>query len=210
MLKKIIQPLGYDQEVLFKTNEIEKAIPISQNQLNDAKLFTSKYEYAKTLNKNISYLEVGVAWGYSAQMFIDTTNAKSADLVDVYNNCDGVVAAGGPAPKDSLLTHEEYIKSKFSYHPNVKYDLILLDMERERFFIRNLLSICSKITNVDGIIGLTSYIIYDGIFYNELHHEKVGVFQSVNEFLHLNKNWSVDAMVLNDLGYHDIYIKRKS
>lgn len=226
MPKKIIAPFQYNEEPILKINELERAIPISQNQLNNARLFASKHEYAKTLNKNISYLEVGVAWGYSAQMFIDTANAKSADLVDVYNNCDGVVATGGPAPKDGLLTHEEYVKSKFAYHPNVniikgdardilptlnkKYDLILLDMERERFLIRNLLSVCSKLTNVDGIIGLTSYIIYDGILYDELHHEQVGVFQSVNEFLHLNKNWSVDAMVLNELGFHDIYIKRNS
>lgn len=222
MRKKIIGPFKYDEEVIYKNDEIERALPISQNQLNNAKLFSSKHEYAKTLNKNISYLEVGVAWGYSAKMFIDTTNAKSADLLDFYNNASGILQPGGPAPKDSLLTHEQYIKNKFDYHPNVniikgnakdilpslnkKYDLILLDIERERFLIRNLLLICSKLTNIEGVIGLTSYTNYDGILYEE----NVGVYQSVNEFLHLNKNWSVDAMVLNELGFHDIYIKRNS
>ena len=220
--KSIRQPLKYNEEKKYQDNEIEVAHPISQNQLNNAKLFSSKYEYAKTLNKNISYLEVGVAWGYSAQMFIDTTNAKSADLIDFYNNASGILQPGGPAPKDSSTTHEQYIKNKFAYHPNVntlkgdvrdilptlnnRYDLILLDMDTERFLIRNLLSICSKLTNTGGVIGLTSYINYDSILY-EGH---VGVYQSVNEFLHFNNNWSVDAIVLNDLGFHDIYIKRNS
>lgn len=221
--KKIIRnPLGYNEEKPYGDHEIEKAWPISQDQLNNAKLFTSKYEYAKTLKKNISYLEVGVAWGYSAQMFIDMTNAKSADLLDFYDNVSGILIPGGGAPQGSEETHEEYIKNKFAYHPDVtvikgnardivptlnkKYDFILFDIERERFLIRNFLLHCSKLINLDGIIGLTSYVNHDGILYEE----SVGVYQSVNEFLHFNKNWSVDAIVLNDLGFHDIYIKRNS
>lgn len=220
MPKKIIAPLKYNEETILKSDEIELALNIPQNKLNNTKLFNSKYEYAKTLNKNISYLEVGVAWGHSAKMFIDTTNAKSADLLDLYNNASGILQPGGPAPENDFLTHEQYIKNKFSYHPNVntikgdvrdilptlnkKYDLILLDMEGDRFLIRKLLLICSKLINVNGIIGLTSYINYDSILYEG----PVGVYQSVNEFLYFNENWSVDALILNNLGFHDIYIKK--
>jgi predicted O-methyltransferase YrrM len=223
MKSKVIRgPLIYDEQKPYKKREIEKAHPISQNQLEDAKLFTSKYEYAKTLNKNLSYLEIGVGFGYSAQIFISETSAISADLVDFYDNADGVRHPGGDAPEDSSITHEQHIKNKFSYHPNVntikgdgrdvlptldkKYDLILLDIGRERLMIRKLISDSSKLTNVGGIIGLTSYINYDSIMY-EGH---VGIYQSVNEFLYFNKNWSVDAIVLHDLGLHDIYIKRNS
>jgi hypothetical protein len=47
--------------------------------------------------------------------------------------------------------------------------------------------------------------------YDAIHYDMpVGIYQSVNEFLHFNKNWSVDAMVLNELGFHEIYIKRNS
>jgi len=220
MPKKIIESLRYNEEFIFKDNEIEKALPISQNQLNNAKLFSSRYEYAKTLNKNISYLEVGVAWGHSAQMFIDTTNAESADLLDLYNNASGILLTGDPAPQDSSITHEQYIKNKFAYHPNIntikgdvrdvlpnlnkKYDFIFLDMESERFLIRKLLLHCSKLININGVIGLTSYINYDSILYDQ----RVGVYQSVNEFLNFNQNWSVDAIVLNNIGFHEIYIKK--
>jgi hypothetical protein len=201
---------------------MEIAFSISQTQLNNAKLFNSKYEYAKTLNKDISYLEVGVGWGESAKMFINTTSAKSADLLDLYNNAEGTREPGGSAPQNSLMTHEEYIKDKFSYHPNInairgdmreifftldkKYDLILFDAETDRLLTRNLLIHSSKIINIGGIVGFTSYMNYDAVHY-DVH---IGVYQSVNEFLHFNKNWSVDAIVLHNLGFHEIYIKRNS
>jgi hypothetical protein len=220
--KEIREPIKYDEEKIYEDYEIELAIPISQNQLNNAKLFTSKYEYAKTLNKNISYLEVGVAWGNSAQMFIDTTNAKSADLLDFYNNADGTRVPGGEDPEVSSITHEQYIKNKFSYHPNVntikgnmreiffkldkKYDFILFDADTDRLLVRNLLSHAAKLINDDGVIGFTSYMSYDAIHYDR----HVGVYQSVNEFLHINKNWHVDGIVLHDLGFHEIYIKKNS
>ena len=220
--KIIKKPLGYSEEKGYQDNEIEEAFPISQNQLNGGKLFNSKYEYVKTLKKNISYLEVGVAWGYSAQMVIDTTNAKSADLLDLYNNAAGTLHPGGPAPENSSVTHEQYIKNKFAYHPNVntlkgyaktilptlnkKYDFILLDIDRDRFVTRKYLLDCAKLTNIDGVIGLTSYMNYDGILYPG----HVGILQSVNEFLYFNQNWSVDGFLLNTLGFHDIYIKKNS
>lgn len=214
-------PLQYDEEIVYGQNEFELARQIPQNQLNNAKLFNSRYEYSKTLNKNIDYLEIGVGWGNSAKMFIDATNANSADLLDLYNNCEGVLEPGGPVPQLGLQTHEEYIKNKFSYHPNIntikgdardifpnlnkKYDFIFIDMDTERFFIRKLLLHCSKLINDGGIIGLTSYTNY-----NIRYNAPTGVFQSVNEFLVFNNNWSVDAIILDDVAVPDIYIKKNA
>jgi hypothetical protein len=220
--KLIREPLKYYEEKGYKDYEIEQALPISQSQLDSGKLFSSRIDYAKTLKKDISYLEVGVAWGHSAKIFIDTTNAKSADLLDYYNNASGIIGTGGPAPQDSSVDHEQYIKNKFSYHPNVntikgdaeniipnlnkQYDFIFLDIYRGRLITRKLLSDCSKLINIGGVIGITSYTNYDSILY-EGH---VGIYQSVNEFLCINKNWSVDGLILNTLGFHEIYIKRNS
>jgi hypothetical protein len=221
MPKIIRNPIEYDQEIFFANYEIERAYQIPQNQLNGARIFNSRHEYAKTLSKNIAYLEVGVGWGNSAQMFIETTDAISADLLDVYDNANGVMDTM-PSPKDSLVSHEEYIQNKFSYRKNIntikanirdifpslnsKYDLMFFDMETERILIRKLLQHFSNLANMGGVIGFTSYTNYDNI-----HYEKhVGIFQSVNEFLYFNPNWSVDAIVLHDLGFHDIYIKRNA
>jgi len=221
MKKEIIlkEPIDYNDEIVYQQHEVEKAFRLSMHQLEKARLFSSRYDYYKTLNKNMSYLEVGVAWGHSAQMFIDMTNAKSADLVDFYDNAAGIFQSNNYKPKNNSETHEEYIKNKFSYHPNVntlkgdarnilptlnkKYDFIFLDMEGERFLIRKFLQNCSKIINDGGTIGITSYTNH-----TFLYDEKIGVYQSVNEFLHFNQDWYVDAIILEPLAFHDIYIKK--
>jgi len=59
---------------------------------------------------------------------------------------------------------------------------------------------------IGGIIGMNDYIIYDGI----IEDKPYGTFQTVNEFLSANKNWSVDAIALHNLGFYDIYIKKIS
>lgn len=226
MKKRILlkEPLKYDDETRYENYEqyeMEKAIPISPHQLENTKLFSSRYDYAKTLKKNISYLEIGVAWGHSAKMFIDMTNATTADLVDFYQNAKGIVQAVGNNTENNDYDHEQYIRNKFSYHPNIntikgdardilptldkKYDFIFLDMEGERLLIRKFLQNCSKIINDGGTIGITSYTNH-----TFLYEEKIGVYQSVNEFLHINQDWYVDAIVLEPLAFHDIYIKKST
>lgn len=218
--KKIVAPLGYNETRILSNNEMEESYRFDQAQLTNAKIFNSRHEYAKTLNKNISYLEVGVGWGHSAQMFIDQTEAISADLLDLYNNAEHV---GNPGliPELGSMTHEEHIKNKFAAYANIntirgdardilptlnkKYDFIYLDMEEERFLIRDFLLQCSKLVNDGGVIGLTSYANY-----NPIYDKNIGIFQSVNEFLYFNKDWSVDAIALNDLALHDIYIKKNN
>lgn len=215
-------PLGPD--------EIEDSDKISQIQLNDAKLFSSREEYAKSLKNGIRYLEFGVAWGYSAQMFIDTACASHATLVDLYNQdlkcwswrkfgscqCDGF--------KHELLytpeTHQQYIIDKFSYHPNVitvkgdaiqiarqfnnKYDFIYIDISNDRNQTKDLLNESTRLVDVGGIIGLNDYLIYDGV----IEDQPYGTFQTVNEFLFNNSNWQVNGLALHNLGFYDIYLER--
>ena len=62
----------------------------------------------------------------------------------------------------------------------------------------------SNLTPVNGIIGLNDYLIYDGI----IEDQPYGTFQTVNEFLEKNNDWSVDAIALHNLGFYDIYIRK--
>lgn len=220
-----------NQNKIFKEDEIEDSFKISQDQLNNAKIFSSREEYAKSLPKKIKYLEVGVAWGYSAKMFADASEAIDIDLLDLYNQdlkcwswrkfgscqCDGF--------KHELLytpeTHEQYIRDKFKdYNANTikgdavielqkiykKYDFIYIDISNDRLLTREVLKLCSRLIDVGGIIGLNDYLIYDGI----IEDMPYGTFQTVNEFLYNNKNWHVDGIALHNLGFYDIYIKRIS
>jgi len=235
MPRRPTPPLGQDEFKLFAPDEIEDSEKISQDQLNDAKLFTSREEYAKNFKKQIRYLEVGVAWGYSVQMFLDSTDAISADLVDWFNQdlrcwswrkfgacqCSGM--------KHELLytpdEHQSYITKKFSGYKDVntykgdskdilpklvaegkEYDLAYIDITNYRFTTRDALRNVSKMIPIGGVIGMNDYLIYDGI----IEEEPYGTFQTVNEFLQYNKNWVVDAIALHNLGFYDIYIRRVS
>ena len=231
MPKQIRPPLeyySYDSD--FDQMTIEHSPSISQDQLSNARIYSSREEYAKALPKGIRYLEIGVAWGYSAKMFIDASQATSADLLDLYDQdlkcwswrkfgeckCQG--------KKHELLytpdTHEEYIKQLFLDYTNIntikgnaadivpnmtsEYDFIYIDISNDRILTREVLKHCKAITPVNGIIGLNDYVIYDGV----IEDQPYGTFQTVNEFLDINKNWSVDAIALHPLGFYDIYIRR--
>jgi hypothetical protein len=225
--------LPYDSfEQVPNISSIENSPTISQTQLQLAKVYSSREEYSKSLPKGMRYLEIGVAWGYSAEMFIRQADASMADLLDIYNQdlkcwswrkfgeckCDGF--------KHELLytpeTHEEYIKNLFSWHPNVntikgnaveilpsitkEYDFIYIDISNDRIITRETLRLAQNLVPVGGIIGLNDYLIYDGIIEDEAY----GTFQTVNEFLHRNKNWSVDAIALHPVGFYDIYIRKNA
>ena len=230
MPKKPIPPFPYDKSMQLTNDEVEDSPKISQEQLTNAKLYSSREEFAKTLKQGIRYLEVGVAWGYSVALFAGTAHASIVDLVDWYNQdlkcwswrkfgscqCEGI--------KHELLytpeTHEEYIKNKFATYSNVRtikgdardilptmtgtYDMSYIDVTNDRITTRQCLKHVARMTDIGGIIGLNDYLIYDGIIEDSLY----GTFQTVNEFLHLNKNWEVAALALHNLGFYDIYIRR--
>jgi hypothetical protein len=230
--KKPVRGLGLNETRTFAEDEIEDSEKISQVQLNNTRVYSSREEYAKSVPEGIRYLEFGVAWGYSAELFINTAKASHALLVDLYNQdlkcwswrkfgscqCEGF--------KHELLytpeNHQQYIIDKFSYHPNIatmkgdavnvarqlngKYDLIYIDITNDRIQTRELLFECSRLVRVGGVVGLNDYLIYDGV----IEDQPYGTFQTVNEFLQHNKNWEVEAIALHNLGFYDIYIKRVS
>jgi hypothetical protein len=230
MPRKPTEPLKDGEFKNFLPDEIEDSYSINQSQLDHAKIYSSREEYAKTLTKGIRYLEVGVAWGYSVQIVADSCNPFSMDLLDLYNQdlkcwswrkfgscqCDGF--------KHELLytpeTHQQYITDKFKNYSNVTtikgdartilesinkvYDYIYIDITNDRESTRKVLSDCSKLVEVGGKIGLNDYLIYDGI----IEDLPYGTFQTVNEFLYKNQNWKVDGIALHNLGFYDIYIER--
>jgi len=230
MARRPVRPMSDEAIRSMNIDEIEDSEKINQKQLNNARIFSSREEYAKSLPKGIKYMEVGVAWGYSVQMFLDATEAQSADLVDLYNQdlkcwswrkfescqCNGF--------KHELLytpeTHEQYIIDKFSSYKNVRtikgdalrilpdlkntYDLIYIDVSNDRLLSREILRLCASLVEVGGVIGLNDYAIYDGI----IEDEPYGTFQTVNEFLYNNEDWEVDAIALHNLGFYDIYLRR--
>lgn len=224
-----ISPVETDDFIL-PNDQIDCAHLIDQDKLNLAKIYSSREEYVKTLPSGLKYMEVGVAWGYYADLVATQKNPECIHLVDWFNQdlkcwswrkfgecqCNG--------EKHKLLynaeTHEKYIIDKFNKYNNVKtfkgdskevlknilykYDYIYLDITNDRKDIRPTLQAASLLVKDGGIIGLNDYLIYDGI----IEDKPYATFQVVNEFLRYNSNWSVDAIALHALGFYDIYIKK--
>lgn len=231
--KKIVPSFGPNEIRELSKNEIEDPYQLRQSQLNDAKIFISREEYAKNLKKQLRYMEVGVAWGYYSEVVCENANPSSTDLVCRYDQdmkCWSWRRFGECHcnPKHTYdFTAEEsedFIIKKFSKYQNVKtykgeaeeilpnfignkeYDYIYIDIHNGRKATREVLSYASKLVAVGGIVGLNDYLIFDGV----IDGVQYGTFQTVNEFLYFNENWSVDALALHKVGFYDIYLRKNS
>lgn len=229
MPKIPVKFLDYDEVIHYPEDQIECGMPINQAQLDQAKVYTSREEYAKHLPSEMKWMEIGVAWGYYSDVVCEVAKPKETVLVDNYDQdlkcwswrkfgeckCQNQTHEMLYTPE----THESYIIEKFSKYPNVRtikgkapeilpdendYDYIYIDTENDRYEIREMLKKTHSMVKVGGIIGLNDYIIYDGVIMDMPH----GTFQSTHEFLHHYPNWTVDAIALHSLGFNDIYLRR--
>jgi len=223
-----VMPLNGEESL--KVGQIDCAYPISTEQLKNAKIIASREDYIYTLSKNIRYMEIGVAWGYYSLMIADRLSPFSITLIDWFNQdlkCwswrkfDECKCTPKHEMKYNQENHMQYIKDQFSKFNNVElikgnseeilpklnkeFDYIYIDITNDREPVKQTLYAAAKLVPVDGIIGLNDYLIYDGI----IEDRPYATYQVVNEFLHVNKNWTVDAIALHVLGFYDIYIKRK-
>jgi hypothetical protein len=230
MAREIV-PSFIDSFPELPLNQIEDGHKLDQDQLNNTKLYASREEYTKHLPKNMRYMEIGVAWGYYSELVAENASPKSIDLLDFYDldlkcwswrkfgecKCEPVKHEMKYTPE----THEPYIKELFSKYNNVstlkgnavdilpginkEYDYIYIDISNKRDQTRKVLNLSAGLVPIGGIIGMNDYLIFDGI----IEEAPYGTYQTVNEFLHKNKNWSVTALALHNLGFYDIYIKRE-
>jgi hypothetical protein len=226
--KKPVRQFDFDKITHLANDEIESSHHIDQSQLSKTKVYANREEYIKTIPLNSDYMELGVAWGYYSDIVANLRNPSSIDLVDWYNQdlkCWSWRKFGSCQcePKHELLytpeTHMKYIEDKFSKYTGVdvikgnvpqiletidkKYDYIYVDLSNDRKLIRDTLNKVKNMIKPGGIIGLNDYLIYDGI----IEDVPYGTYQSVNEFLFLNKGWSVDGIALHQLGFYDIYLR---
>jgi hypothetical protein len=224
--------LEYHEVPSFAPDEIESGRPIDPEQLKNAKICASREDYIKTLPQGIKYMEIGVAWGYYSELVCQHSAPSEIVLVDPFNSdlkCWSWRKFGECQchnQKHEMLftpeTNEQYIVDLFSKYGKVRpikgyapdilpaqetgYDFIYVDMGNERVEIREVLKKLESMVSVGGVIGLNDYLIFDGVIENA----EYGTYQSVNEFLHFNKNWEVDHIALHSVGFYDIYLRKMS
>lgn len=188
---------------------------ISQEQLNNAKLFKNKEEYAKHIPKGSSVLEIGTLAGDYADILIKEVDPKYIDLVDVFEARDWP-----DCNRFDKKGHFNFVKNRFkdvkniTYHKgysenimpllNKKFDYIYIDANHDYKHCKADLMNALLLLEEDGIIGFNDYTV------DQDHGVDYGVIEVVCEFLDQNKDWEVVGFALQENMYADIYIKRIS
>ena len=211
----------------------EFAIPISQDQVRDAKLYVNRYEYLKeNLNKQSSVLEVGTHAGDFAEHILKNYDPFSLHLIDIFTQYDFAVEG---EPRFYPETHEQFVRNRFKDHPEVKvhngmgyrfmvtikmnriedFDFIYLDSNHSYMNVLHELGTAKNLLAPGGVIAINDYCNY-GLFtkhdYESLKWDDVhiGVIPAVNYFLSVNKDWYVKAFAFNETMNSDIYIAKRS
>ncbi len=185
---------------------------ISQDQLNNAKLYSTKFEFIKHLPSNGNILEIGTLAGDYAELLLET-NPLSIDLVDVFEANDW-----RDLNRFDKRGHYNFVKNRFKNNPEVsllrgyshdilptlkkKYDYIYIDANHDYEHASQDLADALPLLAEGGIIGLNDYI------YDDADYIVYGVIETVCEFLDKNKDWQVIGFALQERMYADIYLQK--
>lgn len=195
---------------------------IPQNQIKDAKLFSSRYDFIKTLPKGISYLEAGILAGDFSIKVIEAINPSISYLVDTFRDNDEHALEYDKPRWQNKEEHYRFVLERFKNVNNVnivkstfeeffhgnnnkKFDFIYMDYDTDLESINKQLKMGSYLLNKNGILGFNDYNIY---FNENKNGEKMGVVPAINYFLRNNNDWYVYAFALNDNLTSDIYLKK--
>lgn len=185
---------------------------ISQDQLNNAKLYSTKFEFIKHLPMGGNILEIGTLAGDYAELLLET-NPLSIDLVDVFEANDW-----RDLNRFDKRGHYNFVKNRFKNNPEVsllrgyshdvlptlkkKYDYIYIDANHDYEHASQDLADALPLLAEGGIIGLNDYI------YDDADYIVYGVIETVCEFLDKNKDWQVIGFALQERMYADIYLQK--
>jgi hypothetical protein len=186
---------------------------ISQEQLNNAKLFKNKEEFAKHIPKGSRILEIGTLAGDYAEVLIKEVKPASIDLVDVFEAYDWPACN-----RFDRKGHFNFVKNRFKnvsgitfnkgYSHDIlpkmdkKFDYIYIDANHDYKHCKADLINSLPLLADGGIIGFNDYIV------DKDHGVDYGVIEVVCEFLDENKDWEVIGFALQENMYADIYIRK--
>ena len=196
-------------------------IMIPQKQLENAKLYSTRYDFIKTLPKGITFLEAGVLAGDFAIEVIRACSPSKSVLIDPYDEIDWHAPEYDAPRWNSKSDHFDFVCKRFENIPNVNlikdtyhsfcsknnesFDFLYMDYDVMEISVREQIELSIPRLNKDGILGFNDYNIY----FNETKTgEKMGTVPAINRFLYKNPDWYVYAFALNDNLTSDIYLKR--
>jgi hypothetical protein len=201
---------------------------IRQEQIKNAKLYSTRYEYAQeNILPGSSILEVGTLAGDYADYLLQNCNPSFIELLDKFDQHDWEVP--GYTKRFTGRNHYDFVVNRFKDDNRVKithgllhdvlpsiktrYDYIYLDANHTEESVRFQLHCASQLLNPGGVIGINDYLRF-GIIrkedYGTARYEDIvyGTVPAVNNFLLDNRDWQVKAYALNDRLFSDIYIHK--
>ena len=186
---------------------------ISQKQLDNARLFKNKEEFAKHIPKGSRCLEIGTLAGDYAEVLIKEVKPEYIHLLDVFEANDWE-----DCKRFDRKGHFNFVKNRFKDVNGIEYskgysddilpkldkqfDYIYIDANHDYEHCKADLINSLPLLADDGIIGFNDYIV------DQDHGVDYGVIEVVCEFLHENQDWEVIGFALQENMYADMYIKK--
>ncbi len=197
---------------------------ISQDQLNDTKIFSDRWHWISTLPTGISFMEVGVAAGDYSEHILKTLKPSRLTLIDLFVQSDNTLARPDFKQRYYEGQNYEFVKNRFRENPNVEiirgnslgvlkqlataepksFDVIYLDAGHKYDTLPIDITNSVAILKDNGILALNDYMAWDE------NGDRYDVIYAVNEFLDNNKDWYVYGIALERSMYADIYLKKRA
>lgn len=193
---------------------------ISQKQLNGAKIYANRWDWASSLSKGLDIIEVGVGSGDYSYHMMQEIKPNSLTLIDKYDQDDPEFARPGETKRYYSIDHYEYIKNKFNSYANVKliknnsditlmkliqdgkkFDMIYIDASHHYNDVSKDILYASQLLRDNGILAINDYVAY-------VESKKYGVIKATNEFLERFKDWNVVGLSLEENMMCDIYLSK--
>jgi len=199
---------------------MKKYVHINQKQLDGAKIYSNRWDWVLSLNKELDIMEVGVGAGDYSFHILKSISPKTLTLVDKYQQDDAILANPNRQIRFYKDQHYDFVKKRFEKYKNVKlikgdslivledlintnikFDMIYIDAFHSYENVSKDINNASKLLKDNGIIAINDYIKY-------VQDEKYGVILATNEFLDQNKDWHVVGFALEEDMMADIYLSK--
>tara|TARA_Y100000592_G_scaffold74753_1_gene116634 strand:+ start:1263 stop:1868 length:606 start_codon:yes stop_codon:yes gene_type:complete len=186
----------------FKNVDWEKLnnLYLSDEQLENCKVFSSRDKILEVLPKNGICAELGVANGVFSHQILGINKPKKLILVDI------MLQKELPIEPDVVeLIEGDSVEVMNQFEDNY-FDWIYIDTDHTEEQTNKELQVCKNKIKYDGYIGLDDYIQYVRLGNNKYNY---GVVDSVNNFLIENQDFEVVYLSLEPTMFNTIFLRRK-
>jgi hypothetical protein len=200
-------------------------MPIKQSQLNNAKIYNNRWEWASKLPTKLNIMEVGVSAGDFAEHMYDSAQPAILYLVDTWEQSDSIFQRGENNLRFREGENLDFVTKRFA-NKNVKilsgksqevlpqiilekdqrdfdFDLIYIDAGHSYEEVSQDIENAKELINDVGVI-----VVNDYVYIGDPNHGPYGVIAAVNNFLNNNIDWEISGIILEDRMMCDVILRK--